>query len=225
MSRLNTTWPWLVAGLAFAAYPALRPYTDETTLTGLAAMASGRWLAAHLLGMLGFALLPVALATLRTADPSSRAARAAVPLAYLGAALLLPYYGGEAFGLHAIGAHAVHTGDLSMVGVVDAFRYGALAITSFGLGLLAVAASGVLAVVAVWRHGALLRAGMTAVGLALALYLPQFFAPAGVRVGHGLLLALGCWTVAAATARVPAAGRYLSTLPGSVVASAATNAS
>lgn len=196
MTHLTTTSPWIAAGAAFAAYPALRPYTDETTLAGLAAMASGRWLSAHLLGMVGFALLPVAMTTLRTADPSSRAARAAVPVAYLAAVLLLPYYGGEAFGLHAIGDHATQTGDLSMVGVVGAFRYGSVAITTFALGLLAAASAGVLAVVALRRRGAVLRAGMTAVGLGLVLYLQQFFAPAEIRVGYGLLLAAGCWTVA-----------------------------
>ena len=70
MSRSSSTWPWLLMGTAFGAYPALRPYADETALPGLAAMASGRWLVAHLLGMLAFALVPVAMATLRSLEPA-----------------------------------------------------------------------------------------------------------------------------------------------------------
>src|SRR3954452_20586311 len=64
MSALRRTLAWWVAGLCFVTYPALRPYADETGAAGLAAMGSGGWLVAHLLGMLGFALLPVGLTAL-----------------------------------------------------------------------------------------------------------------------------------------------------------------
>lgn len=55
------TAAWIAAGAAFLAYPALRPYADKTDLDGLAAMASTAWIGSHLLGMIGFVLLTVAL--------------------------------------------------------------------------------------------------------------------------------------------------------------------
>src|SRR3954447_7147323 len=117
MNTLRRTWAWWLAGLAFALYPALRPWADASgdgvTPAGLAAMASGPWIAAHLLGMLGFALLPVGLTNLLE-GPSPlrpRFVAAARGLAYAGAVTVLPYYGGESFGLHAIGAYATVTND------------------------------------------------------------------------------------------------------------------
>jgi hypothetical protein len=209
VTTLRTTWAWWLAGLAFALYPALRPYADERALAGLAAMASTRWLVAHLLGMLGFALLPVALGVLGTvgspaqapAGPRPRLLRLARGLAYAGAVGVLPYYGGEAFGLHAVGAYATSTRDIALLSVVDGFRYQPLALTLFGCGLLAVAAAGVLTFVATagserrWR----IATGLLALGLVL--FLPQFFAPAPLRVAHGVLLGLGCWAVAATLAQ------------------------
>jgi hypothetical protein len=217
-NEIRRSWPWLVTGVAFVAYPLLRPYTDETTMAGLAAMSSGRWLVAHLLGMLAFAVLPVGLGRLR---PSLGA------LGYVGAVLLLPYYGGEAFALHAIGRHGVATSDLSMLTVVDGFRYNPVAITMFGLGLLVLAAAGVLAVVACWPRGLAWRVAVGAVGLGLLLYLPQFFAFPAVRIGHGLLLGLGCVAVALLSAgwRTEPTGYRFSVGRESVVESAATNAS
>lgn len=198
MAALRTTWPWWLAGAAFALYPALRPYADERTLAGLAGMASTRWLTAHLLGMLGFALLPVALGTLGASAPAARPRplRLARALAYAGVVGTLPYYGAEAFGLHAVGAYATATGDLALLSVIDGVRYEPAAITLFGVGLLAVAAAGVLTWLASAGspRGRQVAAGLLA--LALVLFLPQFFAPAPLRVAHGLLLALGCWAVA-----------------------------
>ena len=64
MPAIRTSWPWIVAGVGFATYPAVRPYADETTYAGLAAMASNAWLLAHLLGVLAFAALPIGLSRL-----------------------------------------------------------------------------------------------------------------------------------------------------------------
>ena len=36
-----------VAGVCFAIYPALRPYSDEVTLAGARAFASNAWFASH----------------------------------------------------------------------------------------------------------------------------------------------------------------------------------
>jgi hypothetical protein len=208
MTTLRTTWAWWLAGLAFALYPALRPYADERTLGGLAGMASTRWLLAHLLGMLGFALLPVALGTLATSptDAGARLLRRARGLAYAGAVAVLPYYGGEAFGLHAVGAYATGTAEPALLAVVDGFRYQPAAITLFGVGLLAVAAAGVSTWLASAGSGRRRRLATGLLALGLVLFLPQFFAPAAVRVAHGVLLGLGCWAVAAAFTAVRVQG-------------------
>jgi hypothetical protein len=203
MSALRRTWAWWAAGLCFATYPALRPYADETGAAGLAAMGSGRWLVAHLLGMLAFALLPVGLTAVMAVGTTlrPRLLAAARALAYAGAVGVLPYYGGEAFGLHAIGAYATTTHDAALVTVVAAFRYGPAAISLFGLGLLALAAAGVLVAIAAWGSGPRWRVAGTVLAVGLLAYLPQFFGSPAVRVAHGVLLALGCWAVAALLAR------------------------
>ena len=227
-NEIRRSWPWLVAGVAFAAYPLLRPYANETTMAGLAAMGSDRWLVAHLLGMLAFAVLPVGLARLAVRDaPHPRLARSLGPLGYLGAVLLLPYYGGEAFALHAVGQHGVAASDLSMLTVAGDFRFNPVAMTTFGLGLVVLAVTGVLAVVVCWPRGRGWRVAAGLVGLGLLLYLPQFFAAPAVRIGHGVLLGLGCWGVALVSARwrTSAAAYRFSVGRESVVESAATNAS
>lgn len=50
-----------VAGILFVLYPALRPYTDETTLDGARAFTSTAWVASHVMGMLGFIGLAIGL--------------------------------------------------------------------------------------------------------------------------------------------------------------------
>ena len=76
---------------------------------------------------------------------------------------------------------------------------GAAAVTTFGLGLLAVAVGGVMAAVAIARSGDLPRHAGTLFAVGIAIYLPQFFTPPWVRITHGLLLGLGLLVLAAAT--------------------------
>ena len=45
-----------IAGALFVVYPALRPFSDETSLQGAAAFASTAWIVAHMLAMVGFIL-------------------------------------------------------------------------------------------------------------------------------------------------------------------------
>ena len=54
-----------VTGLLFAGYPAVRPYSDETTMDGARAIASTAWIASHLLAVAGFVLLGLSLLALR----------------------------------------------------------------------------------------------------------------------------------------------------------------
>lgn len=214
MPGIRPSWPWVVAGVGFATYPAVRPYADETTSAGLAAMASNAWLLAHLLGVLAFAALPLGLSRLgrRLAPQGSRAADSLGPLSYLALVLLLPYYGAETFGLHAIGVYA-SPGDPALLTVVDRVRYQPVAVTLFGLGLLTLAVVGVLLAITTWSHGAALRAAGLVAGVGLALYLPQFFGTPTIRIAHGVLLGLGCLAIgfaarsAATAAALPAAPR------------------
>jgi hypothetical protein len=172
----------------FVLYPALRPWTDESTVDGaVGAMGSGAWVASHAFAMFGFILVGLGLLNL-WALTGGRPALAAVVTAWVGAGLVLPYYGAEDFGLHAIAASGQR---LDVLALVDAVRYQPLAVTMFGAGLLTLAASGVLAAVAVARSGRLARWSGSLFAAGYVLFLPQFYGPPVVRVGHGILLGAG----------------------------------
>ena len=187
----------------FLLYPAVRPWHDETTAEGaLASMSSGAWVASHFFAMLGFIAVPLGLLVLRTtlaASPGARLASAALVTTWIGAGLTLPYYGAEDFGLH--GAARSDVPDL--LGVADAVRYSPLAITIFGIGLIALAAGAILAAVAIWRSGVLPPGSGVLFATGFALFLPQFYLPAGARIAHGVLLAAGCVWLAVALWRKP----------------------
>jgi hypothetical protein len=189
-----------VAGVLFLAYPAVRPWHDESTVDGAAAsMGSTAWVAAHFFAMAGFILLPLGLLALTAALDSSRMqqlAFTATVLTWIGAGLTLPYYGAEDFGLHAI---AGPKGDRShLLALVDAVRYQPLAMTIFGLGLVLLAVGAVLVAVAVWRSGTLPRWSGIGYAAGFGLFLPQFFGGAAVRIGHGAITAAGAIILAAA---------------------------
>ena len=61
-----------VAGILFVLYPALRPYTDETTLDGARAFTSTAWVASHVMGMLGFIGLAIGLLGVHFAQQAAR---------------------------------------------------------------------------------------------------------------------------------------------------------
>jgi hypothetical protein len=77
-------------------------------------------------------------------------------------------------------------------------RYQPLAVTIFGAGLLLLAAAAILAAIAVWRSNVLPHASAILFATGMVLFLPQFFGPAAVRIGHGILLAAGLIILAAA---------------------------
>ena len=191
-----------IAGLLFAAYPAVRPWHDENTIAGAtASMSSDAWVAAHFFAMIGFILLPLGLLAVRTAVAATRAeptALVAAVLGWIGVGLTLPYYGAEDFALHAIaGPHGRGT---DLLALVEAVRYQPLAITTFGIGLVLIAVSAIVAAVAVWRSGVLPKASAVVFAIGFTLYLPQFFGPAAVRIGHGVLVAVGSLLLAGALA-------------------------
>jgi hypothetical protein len=184
-----------VAGVLFVLYPAVRPWQDESTVEGAAkAMSSGAWVAAHLFAMVGFILLALGLLALWNAVSRTRAERlgfAAVVTAWVGVGLTLPYYGAEDFGLNAIARKAAEGQVPDLLGLVDAVRFSAVPVTTFGLGLLLLAAGAVLAAVAVWRSGVLPGPSGILFAAGFVLFLPQFFTPPAVRIAHGVLVAAG----------------------------------
>ena len=183
-----------IGGVLLALYPAIRPYSDETSLQGAAAFASSAWIVAHVLAMLGFVLVTLGLLALHAAlrdTPAERLALLALITAWIGVGLVLPYYGAEAFGLHVLGQEALRQQSTSIVRLADDVRFGPGAFL-FIPGLLLLGAGGVLAAAAVWRSGALPRWSAVLFGLAFALYIPQFFGSPVIRVAHGLLVGTGC---------------------------------
>jgi hypothetical protein len=72
----------------------------------------------------------------------------------------------------------------------------------FGVGLVLLAVGAVLAAVAVWRSDVLPRSAGVLFALGFALFLPQFYLPAAARIGHGVIVAAGCFWLAFALWRV-----------------------
>jgi hypothetical protein len=182
-------------GALFILYPAIRPWDDESTAAGaIAAMSSTAWVASHLFAMIGFILLPLGLLALRRAvdgTPGERPAAAALLTGWIGAGLILPYFGAEDFGLNALAREVAEGQRFDLLAVVETVRFGPVAITTFGIGLLTLAVGAVLAAVAVWRSGTLTRYSGIPFALGYALFLPQFFTPAAVRIAHGVLVGIG----------------------------------
>jgi hypothetical protein len=184
-----------LAGALFILYPAVRPWHDESTVDGaIASMSSGAWVASHLFAMIGFILVPLALLALRGVLAGTRSERLAFTgaiTAWIGAGLTLPYYGAEDFGLHEI-ASSADVGRIDLLAVAEAVRLNPVAVTTFAVGLLALGAGAVMAAVAVWRSGVLARYSGIPFAVGFALFIPQFYAPAAVRIAHGVLVGAGC---------------------------------
>jgi hypothetical protein len=176
------------AGILFVLYPAVRPWDDESTVDGaVAAMSSPAWVASHLFAMIGFILVPLGLLAFR----GVRLGPAAVTM-WIGAGLTLPYYGAEDFGLNAIARQAAAGHALDVLDLVDAVRYAPVAATTFAVGLVTLGVGAVLAAVAVWRSGVMARYVGVPFALGFALFIPQFYTPAAVRIAHGVLVGAGC---------------------------------
>lgn len=170
------------AGLLFAVYPAVRPYADDGTAAALAAFGSERWVLAHVSAMVGFVLMGLALYRIRTAA-------VAATLWALGAGLLLPYYGAEAFALNAVG-RAGGEPDASLA-LVDEIRNRAVQMTMFGVGLVLVSVAAVVLAVTLWRSGAAGRWAGVPLALGFVAFIPQFYAAPWVRIADGVLIAVG----------------------------------
>jgi hypothetical protein len=194
-----------VAGMLFALYPAIRPYSDETSLQGAAAFASDAWIVAHVSAMFGFVFVPLGLLALYGSlrdTPAEGLAFFALIVSWIGVGLALPYYGAEAFGLHVLGQAALRQQSAAMVILANDVRYGP-GIYLFGAGLLLLAIGAILTAAAVWKSSALPRWSGIPFGAAFALYIPQFFGSQLVRIAHGLLVTVGCLCLALAIWHAP----------------------
>jgi hypothetical protein len=188
----------IIAGFLFVLYPAMRPFSDEASLQGAAAFASPYWLASHMLAMVAFTLLPLGLLGLHSVLQETAAERLgfwAVVASGVGVGLTLPYYGGEAFGLHAIGLEALRLHSADLMSLANVVRSGPQ-LVMFAAGLLLLAAAAITVAVAVWRSGILSRWSGVPFATGFALYIPQFYGPQLLRVAHGLLVAIGCMWLA-----------------------------
>jgi hypothetical protein len=188
-----------IAGVLFVLYPAIRPFSDETSLTGAAAFASTAWILAHMLAMVGFTLVMLGLLGLYLALRATAAEQMAfwaLVVGVLAVGLLLPFYGAEAFGLHAIGQEALRQHSLVLVGLASVVRSGPELIM-FLVGLLLLAASAVMAAAAIWKSRTFAKWSGVPFAVGFALYIPQFFGGQVIRVAHGLVVTAGCLWIAA----------------------------
>ncbi|MGC5166921.1 hypothetical protein [Luteimicrobium sp. DT211] len=193
-------------GALVLLFPALRPWPDESVATPelARAMASDRWIVAHLCGAAAIALWPFAAALVARLLPDRRATRAAVVTGGAGAALVLPYFGAEIFAIHELAGRAATTWDPTFLDTIEDIRLQPVAATMFGSGLVLLATSGVLLAVAWWRAATGGRRwAAVPLAAALVLFLPQFFAGEPARVAHGVVAALAAWLLAAAVVRSP----------------------
>lgn len=185
-----------LAGILFEVYPAVRPYSDESTLDGAAAIDSPEWLIAHLSAIAGFILLAFGLLTLRSIVGRTRVMTATLATGLVGVGLTLTYYGAEVFGAHAIAARARADHNAALMQAVQAMRFQPAAVTTFAAGLLLLVASTILAAIAIWRSAVLPRWSGVVLAVAFSLFIPQYFASPALRIAQGLLITVGCVWVA-----------------------------
>jgi hypothetical protein len=187
-----------VSGLLLALFPLVRPFGDRSgnPITAAETFASASWVVSHILGALGFILLPVGLFALygylRDSPVGPRALQGLV-LSWLGVGLFLPIFGSEAFALRAIGNEALRQNNMSLLELAHSIRMG----PQFGflvLGLLLLAVGAILTGVAVWKSGTLPQWGGAFLAVGLAFFFPLL--PQILRTVDGLLIGVGAIWVA-----------------------------
>ncbi|MDO5500253.1 MAG: hypothetical protein Q4F67_11310 [Propionibacteriaceae bacterium] len=174
-ARTDRTTTILIAasGVALFGYLALRPWAAGDTAAG---WADPRWPLSHLLAVAGF----VAYAALG-ARLTGRLGRI---LSGAALALLLPYYGAEAFALPALHGLAPEQAQA----IAQAFRYGPIPMVTFGLGWVALGWLAVLTARALRSPERLGRIAVILHTAAMLAWLPVFFLPAAGRLAHAALV-------------------------------------
>ncbi|MBV7509513.1 hypothetical protein KW850_30605 [Bacillus sp. sid0103] len=187
-----------ISGILFVLYPAIRPFSDEASLEGAAAFASTEWLVAHIFAIVAFTLLPLGLLGLYI----SLQGTALKPLMYsafvlclVGIGLTLPFYGGETYGLHALGLEAINQDTAALVSLANVVRSGT-GLIMFLIGLLVLATASIIVAITIWRSGRYQKWSGIPFALGMTLYIPQFFGGQPLRLAHGLLVTLGCLWIA-----------------------------
>ncbi|MCK0469844.1 hypothetical protein [Halalkalibacter sp. APA_J-10(15)] len=180
----------MISGVLFILYPAIRPFSDEASLQGAAAFASTEWLVSHILAMVAFTLLPLGFYGLLHSLQKPLTYWAFV-LCLVGVGLTLPFYGGETFGLYAIGLEAINQQSADLISQADIVRSG-VGLILFVIGLLLVAIASVLLTISIWKSDKYQKISGIPLTLGMILYLPQFFFDQPLRVTHGILVAIGC---------------------------------
>ncbi len=212
-ARVLTAVAFVVSGILFVAYPALRPFSSETGLEGAQAFASTSWIIAHSLAMAGFILLGLGLlgvCELLRGTPGERLGGWGIVLSWIGIGLTLPYYGAEVFGLHAVGQAVVDRNNPDLMSIVNNIRW-EVGIFWILAGLAVLGVGVILFAVGIWRSGRMRRWAGIVLAIAFALYIPQFAAGQSLRVAHGVLILAGslvlAWAVLSATSETGETGR------------------
>lgn len=186
--------PLVGAGTLMAGYLLLRPYGDVSSQPHevAAAFADWRWVASHVAGLLGVGSLGRLASRIHDLHPGLPA-RAAHTLALAGVVLVLPYYGAETFALNAIGREALATDNLALLDLAPLIRNHAVALTTFGAGLVSLAAASILTAWN-WQRSTGSKAAWP-LGIVAALFLPQFYLPPVARMAYGvaMLVAAAIW--------------------------------
>ncbi|MFC3418803.1 hypothetical protein ACFOLA_04845 [Salinicoccus hispanicus] len=190
--------PFIISGIAFVLYPIIRPFSDEKTMEGAVVFASGEWMISHILGMVAFTFLSVGFLGLSGAFENKSSASSvytATGLSIIGLGLTMPYYGGETFGLHAIGHAALDQQNDSLVSLEAIVRSGP-GLILFIIGLILLVISTIIVANTFWKSGKHSKWTGVLLAIGMILYLPQFLADQPLRVIHGLLMAVGCFSIA-----------------------------
>ncbi|WP_117170311.1 hypothetical protein [Paraliobacillus sediminis] len=189
---------FVISGIAFAIYPIIRPFSDELTMRGAVAFASTEWMIAHILAMIAFTFLPIGFLGIQKSlekTTTNSPAYSAVILSIIGIGFTLPYYGGETFGLHAIGYEALKQQNESLVGLETIVRSGP-GLIMFIIGLVLLAISSIIVAITLWKSAKILKWSGVPLAIGMTLYLPQFMVEQPFRVLHGILIAVGCLLIA-----------------------------
>jgi hypothetical protein len=187
-----------VAGVLFVAYPAVRPFSDEASLQGAEAFASTAWIVAHSFAIVGFILIVLGLFGVYLRLQSTTAERPMViglGLSWIGVRLVLPFYGAEVFGLHAIGQEALKEQSAGLVSLASSVR-GEPGVVFILIGLVLLGVGVIVCAIAMWRSAGLPKWIGIPLAVGFALYIPQYTAPQYLRVAHGRLITVSCVLVA-----------------------------
>lgn len=176
-------------GVLLAAYIVLRPWGPDGEPDDVSAWGDVRWPLTHLAAVLGF----VAIASgIHAMTRESRSRRLIDASSWTAVAMLLPYYGAEAYALHAIAEHGVS----DETRLAEAIRMGGIQASTFAIGWLALAVLGFAFVLELRHQGLRTKAAAWTLAAGLATYLPVFYLPPAARVAHALLVGAAAVAVA-----------------------------